>query len=96
MIAVSAAKPGILRLSPLLFPPAIYHQLSRLHDCTDILAFGPSEPHKSLSEKVVRTILIMRAVYLTEILWSVVCVVKFKDLLRRDYMVEITENEENG
>lgn len=95
IISIPAAYSGILRLCPLLFPPAIHHQLPCLHNRTDILSVGSSEPHESLSEQIIRAILIMRAVYFTEIFGSMVCVVKLKYLLRRDYMIEITENEEN-
>jgi hypothetical protein len=83
-------------LRPLLFLPAVHHQFPRLHDGTDILAFGPCEPHESLSEEVIGAVLIVRAVDLTEILGSVVGVVELEDFLRRDDVVEVAEDEEDG
>ena len=95
-ICTLTAQSGVLRLRPLLLFPALKQLLSSLHDGWDVFALGPGQPHQSLSEKVLRPILVVRPVNFAEILGPVVSVVELENFLGGYDVVEVAENEEDG
>ena len=89
--------PVRLRATPfMLLLPLLHQVLPCLHDGLHVLLLRPREPHDALPEQVIRPILIVGSIDLTQVFGSVVSIVELENLLSRDYRVEIAEHKENG